>query len=161
MVQNEEQHLQSREDGAAKRYFGAVLGFEHVPSQEGTAVIELKVQEDHCNLHGSVHGGVLMSLMDAAGLWAGAQKDGAQKNGAVPAAVTASINCNFLRGARFGQIVSLRAEGQVTKRGRSMYFSSISVYAVPGGDLIASGQGVYGIVPPRPQPAMIPVPAPD
>lgn len=145
MAQKEQQCPESGRRDSAGRHFGAVLGFEHLASEEGTAVIELNVRQEHCNLHGSVHGGVVMSLADAAGLWAGAPKDGS-----VPGAATASLNCNFLRGARFGQITSLRAEGRVTKRGRSMYFSSISVLAFPGGDLIASGQGVYGITQSRP-----------
>ena len=125
-----------------KSHFGAMLGFEHVESSENTAVFKLKLRAEHCNLHGTVHGGVLMSLLDAAGLWAGAYR-----NGALSKASTAALNCNFLRGARWGQIVSLKAKGEVTKRGKSIYFSSIWVHAYPGGDLIASGQGVYSLAP--------------
>lgn len=146
MAQKKQQQYRVGEDaGAVAPHFGAVLGFEHRESQEDTAVIELTVRPEHCNVHGSVHGGVVMSLVDAAGLWAAAPKDGS-----VPRAATASLNCNFLRGARLGQIMSLRAESHVTKRGSSMYFSSISVYAFPGGALIASGQGVYSVAAPRP-----------
>lgn len=123
-------------------HFGAMLGFEHVESAEDTAVFELKLRPEHCNLHGRVHGGVLMSLLDAAGLWAGAYR-----NGTLSKASTAALNCNFLRGVRLGEIGSLRATGEVTKRGKSMYFSSIWVRTWPNGDLIASGQGVYSVAP--------------
>ena len=144
MVQKDWQNRGGENGAAVGPNFGAVLGFEHLESPEGIAIIELKLRQEHCNLHGFVHGGVLMSLMDAAGLWANALKDGS-----VPAAATASLNCNFLRGARSGKVESLRAEGEVTKRGRAIYFSSISEYASPGGDLVASGQGVYSIAPHR------------
>ena len=112
--------------GLARPHFGAMLGYEHLESPEGTAILELKLKQEHCNLHGSVHGGVLLSLVDAAGLWANAPKDGT-----IPAAATASVNCNFLRGARFGKVESLRAESRVDKRGRAVFFSTISVYAHP------------------------------
>ncbi len=144
MTQKEPHYQGSVDAGAVRPHFGAVLGFEHIESEENTAVIVLNLRQEHCNLHGTVHGGVIMSLVDAAGLWSGAPRDGS-----VPAASTASLNCNFLRAARFGPVTSLRAEGQITKRGRSMYFSSIRLYACPSGDLIASGQGVFSVTPHR------------
>jgi len=126
-------------------HFGAMLGFERMDSPEDTALFELKLRPEHCNLYGTVHGGVVMSMLDAAGLWAGAYRDGALLK-----ASTAALNCNFLRGARLGPVVSLKARGEVTKRGKSIYFCSSWVYAYPGDDLIASGQGVYALAPGEP-----------
>lgn len=131
---------QDQDDGAELPHFGATLGFEHIDSPEGMAIIEIKLKQEHCNRQGTVHGGVLLSLMDTAGLWANAPADGS-----MPAAATASLNCNFLRGARLAKVASLRAESQVTKRGRAIYFSTVSVYACPGEELIATGQGVFSI----------------
>lgn len=128
--------------GKEKPHFGAMLGFERIESAENTSIFELRLRPEHCNQYGSVHGGVLMSLLDAAGLWAGAYR-----NGTLSSASTAALNCNFLRGARWGEVVGLRATGEVTKRGKSLYFSSTRVHACPSGDLLATGQGVYGSAP--------------
>ncbi|CAP41569.1 MULTISPECIES: PaaI family thioesterase [Alcaligenaceae] len=119
-------------------HFGAILGFVHEQAPEGQAVIELVVRPEHCNRRGVIHGGVLMSLIDAAGLWAGVEK-----NEGLPSAATVGLNCSFLRGAKLGATTSLRAEAAVTRRGRSIHFASVSVYSLPENNLVATGQGIY------------------
>lgn len=120
--------------------FGTLMGFEYRKVGDNAAIIALKVDRQHCNLHGSVHGGVILALADAAGYWAGAQ------NGApIPGSSTASLNCNFLRGTTREKTEELRAEAQITKWGRTMYFSTITVYASPAETVIASLQGVYSV----------------
>lgn len=138
------QQQDAREYAGAAPHFNALLGFERVESPEGSSVIELKLLPGHCNFKGTVHGGVVMALIDAAGYWSGAKKDASTH-----IASTVSMSCSFLRGTGLAQTTSLRAEGQVTKRGRSMYFSTIAVYACPGGEMLASGQGVFSVAPPR------------
>ncbi|WP_151448719.1 PaaI family thioesterase [Lacisediminimonas profundi] len=137
-----EPHTEPDNDAAVSdqgaTHFGALLGFQHRAAESDTAILELTLRPSHCNKYGTVHGGVLMAMLDAAGLWAGAPQDGS-----LPQGVTAALNCNFLRGARFGDAISLRAEGRIAKRGRSMYFSSITVTAMPGDVLLASAQGVF------------------
>lgn len=44
----------------------ALLGFEVLPSPEGSARVRATVSEQHLNLHGSAHGGFLYSLADEA-----------------------------------------------------------------------------------------------
>lgn len=121
-------------------HFGDILGFEHLPSEPGTAIIEVPLRPRLRNRYGTVHGGVVMALMDAAGLWAGAPEDGAH-----PRSATVSVNCNFLRAARVEGDARLRASARVVKRGRSLYFSSIDITIGADGPLIASGQGVYSL----------------
>ena len=48
-------------DGASQ-WFGMSL----VSADEGTAVLELKVEKHHCNGHGSCHGGITFALADSA-----------------------------------------------------------------------------------------------
>lgn len=122
---------------AGERHFGAILGFVHEDAPAQRAVITLVVRPEHCNRKGTVHGGVLMSLIDAAGLWAGVEK-----GVVLPSVSTAGLNCSFLRGAS-SDTTSLRAEAEVTKRGRSTHFASISVYGLPERKLLATGQGIY------------------
>lgn len=124
--------------------FGAMLGMRLVERAEGHAVFELDLREEHCNLLGSVHGGVVMAMLDACGLWAGPSPEGAGASTA-PRAATAALNCNFLRAARLADTTLLRATAHVTRRGRSMYFSSIELHGHPDGQLLATAQGVYGL----------------
>jgi uncharacterized protein (TIGR00369 family) len=142
MTKKTEEDRETEGFGKENPHFGAMLGLEKIESAEDASIFELKLRPEHCNQYGSVHGGVLMSLLDAAGLWAGAYR-----NGALSSASTAALNCNFLCGARWGEVVGLRATGEVTKRGKSMYFSSTRVHASPSGDLLATGQGVYSSAP--------------
>lgn len=46
----------------ATKWIGMVLG----PVNEGSAIMELTVQQHHCNGHGMCHGGVIFSLADSA-----------------------------------------------------------------------------------------------
>ncbi|WP_158238226.1 PaaI family thioesterase [Pollutimonas nitritireducens] len=137
VVERQESEIHS-ENNWAKPNFGAILGFIHEEAPNERAMVRLDVQSEHCNLRGMVHGGVLMSLMDATGLWAGVPK-----GEAVPSAATVSLNCSFLRGAKRGETTSLRAEALVTKRGRALHFASVSVYGMPQNTLLATGQGIY------------------
>lgn len=125
-------------DQSNARHFGAILGFVHEEGLPQRAVITLAVRSEHCNLRGMVHGGVLMSLIDAAGLWAGVDK-----GDRIPSVATAGLNCSFLLGAKLGVTTSLRAEAEVTRRGRTTHFASVSVYGLPGRTLLATGQGIY------------------
>ena len=49
------------DDGASKWF-----GMEIIDVDEGCAVLELTVQQHHCNGHGMCHGGVIFSLADSA-----------------------------------------------------------------------------------------------
>jgi uncharacterized protein (TIGR00369 family) len=117
-------------------HFGELLGIEHLPAPDGVALLELPVQAQLCNRLGTVHGGVLMSLLDTAGLWACAAP------GTTPNATTVSLTCSFLAPATLESTPHLTARADVVKRGRSMTFCSIVVTAA-GGRPIAMAQGTF------------------
>jgi uncharacterized protein (TIGR00369 family) len=117
-------------------HFGDVLGLEHVETGNGRAVVEVAVTSELFNRHGTVHGGVLMTIMDVAGLWAGCE------SGAAPRASTISLTCNFLASAALAPGERLRAVAEVVKRGRSLYFSTITVSSAAG-HVLCVGQSVY------------------
>jgi uncharacterized protein (TIGR00369 family) len=121
-------------------HFGGLLGLEHRPSAPDTASIEIALRPHHANRFGTVHGGVVMALMDAAGLWAGASAARTP-----PRASTVSVTCNFVRAVRVDEAARLVAQARIVKRGRSLYFSSIEILAGPQGPVIASGQGIYAV----------------
>lgn len=125
-------------------HFGEVLGLTLVQRTDGLAVYSLQVRPEHCNVHGSVHGGVVMAVLDAAGLWAYPPEPG--KEHQAPRAATAAFTCSFLRAAVAQKIHSLRATAQLVKRGRTTYFASVQLHSEPDEQLIATGQGVYTLI---------------
>lgn len=121
-------------------HFGGLLGLDHRPSAPETSRIEIVLKSHHANRFGTVHGGVVMALMDAAGLWAVATPERTP-----PRASTVSVTCNFVRGVRVDECDRLVALARIVKQGRSIYFSTIEIHAGEGGPVIASGQGIYAL----------------
>ena len=122
-------------------HFGDVLGMRRMKASVGEATFEIEIGPEHLNRHGGVHGGVLMSMLDTAGLWAIAAPD----EDAPPKAVTVSLTCNFVGRSADGDTV-IRATGRISKQGRRTYFSSVVAESFPSGQLVATGQGIYNRV---------------
>lgn len=115
--------------------FGALLGFKiHLPEAD-VAMIELLLARHHCNRLGTVHGGVILTLLDTAGMWA------CTDAGRSPVCPTVSLGCSFMKPVRFPEVALLQARGTVTRKGRRIYFAAVQVYA--GDELVATAQGVY------------------
>lgn len=119
-------------------HFGDVLGMRRTESSAGEATFEIEIGPEHLNRHGTVHGGVLMAMLDTAGLWAVSDPG----NGTPPKAVTVSLNCNFVGRSGSGD-TTIRATGRISKQGKRTYFASIVAESQPSGQLVATGQGVY------------------
>lgn len=130
-------------NGAVEMHFGTLLGYERLQSEAGTAVVELALRAEHCNRGGTVHGGVLMTLLDTAGMWASCAP------GEVSVGATVSISCNFLSAVPLLKHEVLQARARITRRGRTLYFADISAYALPGEKLAATAQAVFSIPQPR------------
>ena len=102
--------------GWARRYggdamdgFATELGLRQETAADGTARIVFDAQVAHLNPAGTVHGGVLATLVDTA--MASAVRS-ATGDGEVPA--TTQLTLAFLRAARPGR---LSASAQITKQG--------------------------------------------
>ena len=81
--------------------------------EDGTHNFALVAEERHCNSHGIVHGGLMMTMIDLA-LVATAK--------AVPEDrfVTVSLNSEFVSSGRKGDLIEAR--GELVRRGRSLAF---------------------------------------
>jgi uncharacterized protein (TIGR00369 family) len=112
------------------------LGIEAVGMAEGTACFEIDLLARHLNHQGSLHGGVIATMLDAACGYAGLAAPGGQ---AVGAAVTMTLTISYLAKVRAGR---LRATGRVTRSGRSVYFACGELSTVSG-ELIATAQGAF------------------
>lgn len=99
---------------------------------DGTAEMEIPVAPMHYNSAGIVHGGVFAGLLDSTMGMAMLTKN---KMG-----VTTSLNVNYLKGAKKGDV--LRAEATVTHNGKKMIYCEGKIYNQRG-DLLATGQAAF------------------
>lgn len=115
--------------------FASLLGFRVVDWGPGRVDLELDIASQHLNRAGSVHGGVLATLIDVACALAGLYSSDPQR---VRKAVTLSLNSNFT-----GQVASgtLYARGRARAGGRSIYFATTEITDAEGRP-IAHGEAV-------------------
>ncbi len=116
--------------------FAGLLGLRIVSGQRGEAVIECDVGPEHLNLGGSVHGGVIASLVDVAVAVACHSLD-AERPGRATA--TTELNVTFLQPAGAGP---LTCRARIRRRGRSLAVGEAEV-TDPGGRLLAVGRATY------------------
>ena len=96
----------------------------------GKAAVGLRLDENkHTNLNASIHGGLLMAIMDnATGIAAAAIGK---------RVVTVSMTVDFIKGAPVGSLVE--AEASITHRDGNMITMNIHIYDRSHGKLMASG----------------------
>jgi uncharacterized protein (TIGR00369 family) len=94
---------------AETKSFVDTLGVHGRTADDGTARLELDATEEHLNEAGTVHGGVLATLVDTAMGQAVRSRTGA---GDVPA--TSQLTVTYLRPGKPGR---LQATGRVSKQG--------------------------------------------
>lgn len=114
--------------------FQKLIGYEIVDWGPGFATLELDLDERHLNRHGNPHGGVLMTLLDAACTRAGTVDPDSDE---LKRAATVNVSTNFIGVARGGRI---RVEGRKTGGGRRLFFAEAHAYDADG-TLIATAVG--------------------
>ena len=114
-----------------KGQFQKLIGYEITDWGPGFAVIELELKEKHCNRHGNPHGGVLMTLLDAACTRAGTVDPETYEIGR---AATVNVSTNFIGVAQGGK---LRIKGKKTGGGRRLFFAEAHAYDIKG-NLVAT-----------------------
>jgi uncharacterized protein (TIGR00369 family) len=96
-----------------------LIGFEVTESGGGRAVVTLQAGPQHTNPMGTMHGGILCDIADAAMGIAFASTLGAGES-----FTTVELKINFLRPVRQAL---LRAEGRVVHRGRTIGYAECDV----------------------------------
>ena len=96
-----------------------LIGFEFVYAREGSSRMELVVDERHANPMGTVHGGILCDLADAAMGTAYASQLATGESFA-----TLELKMNFLRPFWTGRLV---ARGRVVSKGRTVGMTECDV----------------------------------
>jgi uncharacterized protein (TIGR00369 family) len=115
--------------------FHNLLGFRMTEWREGHCVIVCDAEHRHMNRNDSVHGGVLMALLDeaaaASGVW--------RADGPARRSVTVDLTCSFIGRATAGR---LTATGTVIGGGRQIFFSRSEVRD-EGGNLVAAASSTH------------------
>ena len=117
------------------------MGFrEHVeldiePQGDGSSVVAVDAVDHHLNPHGSVHGGVLATMIDVA-MGTAVSTTGGQSP------VTVSLAVTFLEPGRPGR---LEARARVRKRGKRLMVVEAEV--VQDGDVLADALGTFSVKP--------------
>jgi uncharacterized protein (TIGR00369 family) len=109
-----------------------LLSFDRIASvEEGLVVFAMEPAEEHLNPLGTVHGGVLTTLLDSA--------MGCAVHTTLPAGVlytTLELKVNFLRPALAGG-AALLAEGHVLHRGSTVALADAQIRSADSGKLVA------------------------
>ncbi len=116
--------------------FNRLIGFEIADWREDYAELNLTVAEHHLNRSGVPHGGVLATLIDAAGGLAGCF---CREPGRVRQALTLSMTVNYAGQAGHGQ---LRVVGRRRGGGRRIFFASVEIFD-DADNVVALGEGTY------------------
>jgi uncharacterized protein (TIGR00369 family) len=98
--------------------FAGRLGVYDVDADDGEARLELDAGEEHLNPAGTVHGGVLATLADAA---MGAAARSALHDDTV---TTSQLNIVYLRPARPGKLVAI---AQIRKQGDHLLVCDVEI----------------------------------
>lgn len=116
--------------------FNDLMGFEIADWEEDRITVALALRNEHMNRSQTLHGGVVMTLIDAAGGLAGCY---CPAPGHVRRALSLSVTTNFTGQTRGGKI---RAIACKTAGGRKIFFATIEVFD-DNNQLIAFGNGTY------------------
>ena len=106
--------------------FQKLIGYDIIDWGAGHAELTIDLGDHHGNRHGFVHGGVLMTLLDAACTRAGALDP---ETGDIRRTATVSMTTNFIAPAKECR---LRAVGRKTGGGRRIFFATADVFDEDG-----------------------------
>ena len=126
--------LQNRAD--APSGFSQLLGYRLLDWRDGEASITLTIGPRHLNRSGALHGGVITTMIDAAGGYSGCF---CAEPGHVRRCVTVSLSTQFLAQTKSGV---LTAKARVRGGGKRLFVASAEVLDA-NGTLLAVGEGVY------------------
>jgi uncharacterized protein (TIGR00369 family) len=114
-----------------------LLGFRAVEVDAGRCVMELDAGEEHGNIIGTLHGGVLAAVADSAmGVAFAATLEAGER------CTTVELRINFLRPFDKGRI---RAVAQVVRRGRNLGYLECDLLDAAG-QLLARSSSTYMVL---------------
>ncbi|MBN3317588.1 ACO13 thioesterase, partial [Atractosteus spatula] len=113
--------------------FDRVLRKMHlVSASPGKVVCEMKVEDEHTNRGGTLHGGLTATLVDIVSTTALLYTERAEPG------VSVDMNITYMNTAKLGEDVLITA--QVLKQGRTLAFATVDITNKETGKLIAQGR---------------------
>ncbi|KPP71128.1 hypothetical protein Z043_109993 [Scleropages formosus] len=103
-----------------------------VSASPGKVVCEMKVEEEHLNRMGTLHGGMTATIVDVISTTALLYTERG-----VPG-VSVDMNITYMNAAKLGEDLLITA--QVLKQGRTMAFATVDLASKATGKLIAQGR---------------------
>ncbi|XP_071964371.1 acyl-coenzyme A thioesterase 13-like [Antedon mediterranea] len=116
-----------------KRYDRVLRNIQVVSAKPGHCVCRLKVDEEHLNMYGTMHGGYISTLIDSVTTFALLSTE------AGTAGVSVNLNVSFHKAAKPGDEVTI--DGKVMKQGRTLAFTEAQL-TNSDGVVLATGQHV-------------------
>lgn len=113
-----------------------LLGYRLVKWEPDRAVVAYDIQPAHLNRTGRLHGGILATLLDTAGGFAGCYSADPDER---RTCVTLSLTINYVASMSAGQVLT---EARRTGGGRSIFFAEIKACDSTG-RVLASGTGAF------------------
>ena len=117
--------------------FRELVGTELTSTGEGRAIVKMRAEDRHLNPGGTVHGGVVYTLVDVS--MAEALKTTMAEEDERP--VTIEIKVNYLEPGKAGTLTST---AQVRKRGKRV--TIVEAEVAQDGEVVALATGTYTIV---------------
>lgn len=111
-----------------------LLGIEMVDMEADRATVELEADARHLNVHGTVHGGTIATMVDTA-MGAAVRREDTHDD----APVTIEMKVTYLRPAGPGR---LRAEAAIRRRGKRIVVAEVDVLDADG-ESVAHGIGTF------------------
>lgn len=121
--------------------FRELVGYYVEAWEDGYARLALDLTDAHRNRSGNLHGGVVMTVLDAAGGYAGTF---CPVEGNVRRCVTLTLETHFMALADFGESGGgkLICEGRIQGGGKQIFFTQLEAKDAHG-TVVAAGTGVY------------------
>ncbi|XP_073487263.1 acyl-coenzyme A thioesterase 13 [Aquarana catesbeiana] len=103
-----------------------------VSASPGKLVCEMKVDEDHTNRGGTLHGGLTATLVDMVSTVALLNTDRGAPG------VSVDMNITYMNAAKIGESILITA--QVLKQGKTLAFATVDLVNKDTGKIIAQGR---------------------
>ncbi|XP_008145293.2 acyl-coenzyme A thioesterase 13 [Eptesicus fuscus] len=103
-----------------------------VSAAPGRVTCELRVEEEHTNKLGTLHGGLTATLVDSISTMALLCTERALPG------VSVDMNITYMSPAKIGEVVVITA--QILKQGRTLAFASVDLTNKTTGKLVAQGR---------------------
>ncbi|KAK2518377.1 Acot13 [Columba guinea] len=123
----------------AMKYMVESQGFDRVlqkvkllSATPGKIVCEMKVEEEHTNRFGTLHGGLTATLIDVVSTTALIYTERAAPG------VSVDMNITYTSAAKIGEEILITA--QILKQGRNLAFATVDLTNKASGKLIAQGR---------------------